>query len=116
MVAQTVSTLAMGAGPRKAQLERTIGALRAKTCQVCYKIFTQKSDLNRHIKSVHQGEKPYPCADCGKDFSQKVHLIQHMRCVHKGEKPHICPECGKSFGDRCNLTRHIRGVHGGVHQ
>ena len=30
-------------------------------CQVCTKVFKHKSDLRRHIKSVHQGEKPYQC-------------------------------------------------------
>ena len=82
-------------------------------CQVCDRVFNQKGNLNQHIKSVHQGEKPYHCADCGKNFSQKADLFLHIRAVHNGEKPHRCPVCGRGFGQSVSLTRHIRAVHEG---
>ena len=82
-------------------------------CQVCTKVFKHKSDLRRHIKSVHQGEKPYHCPECGKDFSRKPNLNHHIRSVHKGEKPYPCADCGKDFSQQTKLIRHIRCVHHG---
>ena len=32
--------------------------------------FSPRSNLNRHIESVHEGKKPFKCNDCGAAFSQ----------------------------------------------
>ena len=82
-------------------------------CQVCTKVFKHKSDLRRHIKSVHQGEKPHVCPVCEKGFSQSGTLHGHVRAVHRGEKPYTCTGCCKDFSEKGNLMLHIRTVHNG---
>ena len=47
--------------------------LREFNCDKCDKRFSQKSGLNRHIKSVHENVR-YNCDKCGKSFSQKDNL------------------------------------------
>ncbi|XP_039608575.1 zinc finger protein OZF-like [Polypterus senegalus] len=81
-----------------------------KCCLECGKQFTQKSDLNKHIK-IHTGDKTYCCHECGKSFSRRSNLQSHKR-IHTGEKPYCCPECGKSFLKRSNFQNHRRSHTG----
>ena len=37
---------------------------------MCDTAFSEKSKLNGHIESVHEGKKPFKCNDCGTAFSQ----------------------------------------------
>ena len=47
--------------------------------------------------------------DCGRTFEEKCNLERHLRLVHRGEKPYVCQEqgCGKAFGTKSNLKRHL---------
>ncbi|GAA5906167.1 C2H2-type zinc finger protein [Sporobolomyces salmoneus] len=50
--------------------------------------------------------------DCGKVFKRGEHLQRHVRSIHTGEKPFQCqwPGCGKYFSRHDNLNQHLR-VH-----
>ena len=39
-----------------------------RTCSQCQKEFTNKSVLARHIKTVHEQERPFKCDHCLKHF------------------------------------------------
>uniref|UniRef100_A0A671Q258 C2H2-type domain-containing protein n=1 Tax=Sinocyclocheilus anshuiensis TaxID=1608454 RepID=A0A671Q258_9TELE len=76
------------------------------TCQQCGNSFTHKGTLNSHIRS-HTGESPYTCKLCEKSFSRKESRKIHMR-IHTGEKPHTCDQCGKSFTHKGTLNAHMK--------
>ena len=42
--------------------------LSERTCTQCQKEFTNKSVLARHIKTVHEQERPFKCDHCLKHF------------------------------------------------
>ena len=49
---------------------------RIFNCKECIKIFTQKSNLSRHLKG--HGLKAYHCKDCEASFAHKDYLEKHV--------------------------------------
>ena len=47
-------------------------------CQVCNKAFTLKSNLKKHIASVHEG-KTFKCNICTSNFTQKS--LKKAHCI-----------------------------------
>ena len=80
-------------------------------CGICDATLINKHALQRHMKSVHEGVKPYNCAICLTSFTQKGNLNQHIKIVHKQQKPFKCEICEFSCSQKGNLTIHIETVH-----
>ena len=57
------------------------------TCNFCEKRFTQKGNLDAHLKT-HTKEKPYPCPHprCEKKFSFKSSMLSHVKQNHNGHQ------------------------------
>ncbi|KAM6931793.1 histone-lysine N-methyltransferase MECOM [Lycodopsis pacificus] len=85
-------------------------------CENCSKqVFTDPSNLQRHIRSQHVGARAHACADCGKTFATSSGLKQHKH-IHssvkpfmcKSLRPYLCEVCHKSYTQFSNLCRHKR--------
>ncbi|XP_037324139.2 histone-lysine N-methyltransferase MECOM isoform X3 [Pungitius pungitius] len=77
-------------------------------CENCSKqVFTDPSNLQRHIRSQHVGARAHACADCGKTFATSSGLKQHKH-IHSSVKPFMCEVCHKSYTQFSNLCRHKR--------
>ncbi|CAH1783632.1 unnamed protein product [Owenia fusiformis] len=74
-------------------------------CQHCQKMFSQRGNLEKHIRAVHLGARPFECDICGKAFGYKHAMIKHKVC-HTNEKPFSCEECGRSFRRLDTLVQH----------
>ena len=90
-------------------------------CDQCEKVYYGKSNLERHILSVHLKIK-FPCEICGIEYSQENNLNQHLILIHhheKGKKKRVkCDQCDKSFATRGalhlhkqNSESHVLNVH-----
>lgn len=52
-----------------------------KLCQVCNKTFPSYASMMIH-RRTHTGERPYVCPICSKGFNVKSNLLRHLRTLH----------------------------------
>jgi len=52
------------------------------TCKSCNKSFERRSNLNKHIRHVHEHERLYKCNTCHLSFGQKSSIDKHILVVH----------------------------------
>ena len=52
-------------------------------CQYCEQKYTLKTNLNTHIKSIHEG-KTFQCQHCEYKATQKSSLKKHIKSIHDG--------------------------------
>mmetsp|Transcript_5661 Transcript_5661/g.15131 ORF Transcript_5661/g.15131 Transcript_5661/m.15131 type:complete len:256 (+) Transcript_5661:63-830(+) len=80
-------------------------------CHMCRHVFARRSNLNKHLKQVHEGVRPHGCEQCGLRFGQKASLSKHISVVHDKIKGYHCTQCNASFGQSGDLNVHVRTVH-----
>ena len=80
-------------------------------CNICDINFAYRHGMNFHTKSVHEGEKPFKCDVCDYSSARKSHLKAHTQSVHEKKKPFKCNICDYSFALKQQLKRHILLVH-----
>lgn len=51
---------------------------------------------------------PYRCKYCDRSFSISSNLQRHVRNIHNKEKPFKCHLCNRCFGQQTNLDRHLK--------
>lgn len=82
-------------------------------CKICgTAIKGRRSNLNRHIKYMHDSLRPFQCSipNCKKTFQSKGNLERHKDLVHNREK-FQCDKCTRSFNSYEGLERHKQVVH-----
>ncbi|VUZ51842.1 unnamed protein product, partial [Hymenolepis diminuta] len=60
-----------------------IKKLKNFKCEVCEKSFCESTRLRMHVKTVHEGERPYSCNYCDKKFIWKISLASHVAKLHE---------------------------------
>ncbi|CAI2385118.1 unnamed protein product [Moneuplotes crassus] len=77
----------------------------------CGKKFDKKWNFKDHIR-MHMGDRPYKCAHCPKTFTQKGNLDKHMKQHEfkdlQSRKIHECHICHKRFTEKYNLKNHLK--------
>ena len=79
-----------------------------KTCDYCSATFTQKYNLDSHIRSVHTKDFPYTCEDCDLGFIRKDRLVHHTQNNHQ---PFICKFCSINVKGLNELKKHVKQEH-----
>ena len=74
-------------------------------CCICNKQFSNKSNLRKHVKNVHE-KIIFKCEICAKELSRKDNLQSHKRDVHYRSRKFVCLECKIEFSRKGNLLAH----------
>ncbi|XP_055636879.1 transcription factor hamlet isoform X2 [Toxorhynchites rutilus septentrionalis] len=83
-----------------------VGA-RSHACPECGKTFGTSSGLKQHTH-IHSSVKPFQCEVCYKAYTQFSNLCRHKR-MHADCRVQIkCPKCGQSFSTTTSLSKHKR--------
>lgn len=75
-------------------------------CPLCHYCSAELGKLQRHIRCVHTGEKPFHCTYCPYRTGDKSCLRKH-HATHKG-KAFQCPVCPYSAAHQHKLDEHMK--------
>ena len=80
---------------------------RVYPCKHCDKKFSFQANLIRHEKRVHEGKQPvkYKCGICDASMERGA-LKKHIKAIHNAERPHHCDECDYKCFNRHQLNSH----------
>lgn len=87
------------------------GGRRLFPCTQCGFEFGMRSNLKRHISTVHEDQRGFRCDVCGASFGLKQNLVTHVRVKHERRRPFSCDTCGLKFGYKQVLQNHVRNIH-----
>ncbi|KAL4872877.1 hypothetical protein BDV12DRAFT_127370 [Aspergillus spectabilis] len=77
-------------------------------CTICGARFTRRSNCREHMKRHDpSGRKSFPCEECGKILGRKTDLKRHIDSVHRGIRKFGCDQCGARFSRHDTLARHL---------
>ena len=82
---------------------------KSTECPECEKVFTTKTHMMTHYRSVHEGIK-YPCNQCDYRATTQSHLQRHIRYKHEGIK-YPCNQCEYQATQKSHLKSHIAAKH-----
>lgn len=94
-----------GNGEKKKKVERRY------MCDRCGFAFGMKSNLKRHVATVHEDRRLFRCKMCESAFGLKQNLTTHVRVKHEKRRPFVCGVCGLAFGYKQVLQNHQRSIH-----
>ena len=86
---------------------RLHGDVQPEVCPYCKKEFREKRSLDKHVRAIHEAERPFPCDQCSEAFRNTVELKAHMN-RHLKDHPFKCDVCSLSFQKQEALTTHYR--------
>ncbi|EYC17213.1 hypothetical protein Y032_0031g2341 [Ancylostoma ceylanicum] len=49
------------------------------TCQYCERSFSISSNLQRHVRNIHNKERPFRWPRCDRCFGQQTNLDRHLK-------------------------------------
>jgi len=109
---QATESLPVKSGSISSQRQVIKNSENKYPCDQCNYKATESNNLQRHIKSIHDGVK-YPCDQCNYKATASSSLQQHIKSIHDGVT-YPCDQCNYKAKDPSHLRRHIKSIHEGV--
>ncbi|VDM58014.1 unnamed protein product [Angiostrongylus costaricensis] len=70
--------------------------------------FAVASQVSKTTKDRYTCKFCQKCQYCERSFSISSNLQRHVRNIHNKERPFRCPRCDRCFGQQTNLDRHLK--------
>jgi uncharacterized Zn-finger protein len=81
-------------------------------CPLCDHVSKRKYNLTTHIKTHDKSRvKEFDCSQCTKSFDRRHDRDRHLSTVHRGERVFNCKECRTQYSRRDALNRHLIQRH-----
>ena len=100
---------------KKSNVNRHIKTVHEKRrdykCSMCDYAAGARKDLSKHTKLVHEKIKDIKCEECDYKCSLVQHLTIHVKLVHKRIREYECTICGKQLSTNNKLKKHIKAIH-----
>jgi hypothetical protein len=79
-------------------------------CKAPQSGFLTSQDLDFHVQTFHLRLCPWPVCRKGKAFRRRSDLTRHIESVHSGHRRYVCdiPGCTKAYARNDKLTAHKR--------
>ena len=78
-------------------------------CLQCGMKFTSNTWLKKHHERIHE-KKLYSCEQCNKMLSDRRNLERHKKNVHEDSSNINCDVCGTCFKRKDNLKAHKKEI------
>ncbi len=78
---------------------------RSEVCDMCNATYTHKSDLARHMTTLHPDHPGYDCPICSRHFAIQSYLREHLK-THTKVKEFACVLCPRTFRYENALIKH----------
>ena len=85
-------------------------------CDLCGKNFKSKSNLSKHVKTLHLQLNKKDCDSCNKTFRDANSLKIHIATIHDKKGISICEVCDKTFTSKKILKIHVNTIHGNTNE
>ena len=76
----------------------------------CSEKFHSHMEYQIHVNKVHQGKWLFRCGHCCQTFEDKSEVSKHINSLHrtkKKQKEIVCDICGKTFTNETHLRTHL---------
>ncbi|KAM7323844.1 hypothetical protein ACRRTK_016149 [Alexandromys fortis] len=86
-------------GPGSIKVSMCFRVWGERRCKYCDRSFSISSNLQRHVRNIHNKEKPFKCHLCNRCFGQQTNLDRHLK-KHEHEGAPVSQHSGV-------LTNHL---------
>ncbi|KAG0940825.1 hypothetical protein G6F57_005405 [Rhizopus arrhizus] len=98
--------------PKKRPSAKKSPGSRLYPCPYCDHVSKRRYNLSTHIKTHDKNRtKEFECPQCLKRFDRRHDRDRHLATVHRGERSFTCKECSVHFSRRDGLNRHLASQH-----
>ena len=84
-------------------------------CPQCPFQTVLKTNLSRHVKTVHDKVTDLECKQCDYKTALTANFVRHIRAVHQRIKDFECRHCDHKTTNKKDLKSHVKAVHQKTH-